>query len=173
MLKPHGFATLHHSCIYNQDYSYQWVMQWLVARGVHGSKHIGYGIPTYRVSRAWGGCDMYFSRYFSVGSMGQIGLFRKRSKSAQILGSMGQATLDRISKTCPLPPMLPRPWRSRRAWCQVLRGGTGANGPGAHVLKGPGPAAKYLAPSMLGRPWSREHGYKLHIPMFSKTRALF
>ena len=27
---------------------------------------------------------------------------------------------------------------------QVLRGGPGANGPGAHVLKGPGPAAKYL-----------------------------
>ena len=64
--------------------------------------------------------------------------------------------------------MLPRPWRSRRAWCQVLRGGPGANGPGAHVLKGPGPAAKYLAPSMLGRPWSREHRYRSHIPMFSE-----
>jgi len=25
----------------SKDYSYQWVMQWLVARGVHGSKHIG------------------------------------------------------------------------------------------------------------------------------------
>lgn len=25
----------------SKDYSYQWVMQWLVARGVHGSKHLG------------------------------------------------------------------------------------------------------------------------------------
>lgn len=25
----------------SKDYSYQWVMQWLVSRGVHGSKHLG------------------------------------------------------------------------------------------------------------------------------------
>merc|ERR1719361_1396138 len=25
----------------SKDYSYQWVMQWLVSRGVHGSRHLG------------------------------------------------------------------------------------------------------------------------------------
>ena len=69
--------------------------------------------------------------------------------------------------------MFSRPRPPQRAWCQVLRGGPGALknvGPGPI---GPGPAAKYVAPSTLGRRWSREHGYRLHIPMFFKTRSLF